>query len=276
VAALWGRGCLGVQVLGSGRPRRLTLDAYYSSPADAPRLRTRLRQALRLAGLAPGVPLRVGAVRAGRWVERWQRTLRPMSIGRFLVLPQGCRSPGAGHGRHALRVRFGQAFGTGEHASTRLCLRLLERHLRPAQSLADLGTGSGILAIAACRLGASRVVAIDDDEVALSVLRLNLHDNGLTPRVVVRRADAAHVARYGTFDVLVVNIGAMTIGRILPALVSALMPRGCCILAGILVSDESDLLRAARRLGLGLIDRRRTRPWSALVLRRAPKRTRRT
>jgi ribosomal protein L11 methyltransferase len=274
VAALWGGGCLGVRVLTSGEPPRLTLDAYYPSAAGVRRLRTRLRHALRLAGLSGRAALRLGTARDGRWVEKWQRSLRPMSIGRFLVLPQGCRAPERRRMRLVLRVRFGQAFGTGEHASTRLCVRLLERHLRPGQSFADLGTGSGILAMAACRLGASRVVAIDNDEVALSVMRRNLHDNGLTRRVVMLRADASRVIGSGPFDVVVVNIGAATIARILPALISALAPGGRCILAGILVSDEVDLLRAARRHRLGLIDRRRTRPWSALVLRREANATR--
>ncbi len=268
MAALWESGCLGVQVVTSGGPR-LTLYAYFPARAGARRLGERLRIALLDAGLPAAGRFRLTRVSPGRWVERWQRTLRPMAIGTFLVVPEGCGVAARRSGRHTLRVRFGQAFGTGEHASTRLCPRLLERHLAAGQSVADLGAGSGILSMAACRLGARHVVAIDNDGVALSVARLNLRDNGLSGQIELVCADVGDVARRGPFDVLMVNIGATTIDRILPALAAALAPCGRVILAGILVDDETDLLRAARRLRLALVDRRRSRPWSALVLRRS-------
>jgi ribosomal protein L11 methyltransferase len=113
------------------------------------------------------------------------------------------------------------------------------------------------------------VVAIDTDRVALSVARLNLEDNGLSGQVELVCADAAEAARRGPFDLLLVNIGAATIIRIMPALHAALAPGGHAILAGILVDDEVDLVRAARRHRLVLVDRRRSRPWSAVVLRRS-------
>jgi ribosomal protein L11 methyltransferase len=266
VAALWDRGCLGVQVVASGRPPRLTLDAYYPGQTGAKRLGGRLRLALRQVGLGDQAPLRLGAVRAGRWVETWQKSLRPMAIGRLLVVPEGSRAPARHHRRQAIRVRFGQAFGTGEHATTRLCLRLMGRHLAPGESVADLGTGSGILAMAACRLGAGRVVAVDDDRVALRVARANLRDNGLRRRVDLVCADATSVGALGPFDLVLVNIGAATIERILPVLGGALRAGGRAILAGILVDDERGLVRTAASIGLRPIDRRRSSPWSALVL----------
>jgi len=274
VAALWDSGCLGVQVVASGRAQRLTLNAYYPGQAGAKRLGGRLGTALRRAGVGEQARPRLSAVRAGHWVERWQRTLRPMTIGRFLIVPEGCRSVAAGRGRTLIRVRFGQAFGTGEHASTRLCLRLLETHLRPGATVADLGTGSGILAMAACRLGARRVIAVDDDEVALGVARANLRDNNLQGRVRLVRADAASARDWGPFDLVLVNIGATTIERIVPDLVSSLRPGGVVILSGILMNDEKELLRVAVSLGLRPIDRRRSLPWSALVLQRARRRRR--
>jgi len=176
-----------------------------------------------------------------------------------------------------IRVRFGQAFGTGEHASTRLCLRLLERHFAPAgASVADLGTGSGILAMAACHLGAGRVIAVDSDSVALGVARANLRDNDLQGPVRLVRADAASVRGRGPFDLVLVNIGAATIDRIVPDLGAALRPGGRAILAGILVEDEPELLRASASAGLRLVERLRSRPWSALVLRRSHRRPRKS
>lgn len=265
--AFWDSGCLGVQVRAEGRARQLTLDAYFPGLADRRRLDGKLRRAFQRAGLAPGTRPLLSAAPAGRWVERWQRTLKPMTIGPFLVVPEGCRAPAA-RGREVLRVRFGQAFGTGEHATTRLCLRLVKAHLRPGDRVVDLGTGSGILAMAARRLGAGRVVAADNDDVALDVARINLAANGLAGQIDVRLADASQACSLGPFDLALVNIGATTIERILPDLAGALAPGGRTILTGILIEDEAVLLQAGARVGLVFVEKRRSRPWSALVLRR--------
>ncbi len=268
VAGLWDSGCLGVQVTASGRVARLTLDAYF--PGLVPRLRldARLRRSLRQAGLGRSARPRLSLVPAGRWIESWQRSLRPMPIGPFLVVPEGCDAPAASPRRRVLRVRFGQAFGTGEHATTRMCLRLLGVYMRSGERVIDLGTGSGILAMAACRLGAGRVVAVDDDPAALAAARVNLADNGLAGRVDVRRSGAADACRTGPFDLALVNIGASTIERLLPDLARALSRGGRAVLAGLLIDDEDRLLHAAAGRGLVLLERRRARPWSALVLLR--------
>jgi len=267
VAALWDSGCLGVQVLASGRRRGLRLDAYFPGRAGRGRLEARLRATLRRSGLRRRP--RLTSVKEGGWIERWQRSLRPMTVGRFLILPEGRRSPESIGRRIPIRVRFGQAFGTGEHASTRLCLRLLCKHLGPPGGrVADLGTGSGILAIAARHLGARGVIGLDDDGVALAVARANLRDNGLQGSIRLIRADAAVARRHGPFDLVLANIGAATIERLLPDVEAALRRGGRAIVSGILVDDEVRILGAARAAGLRPIDRRRSRPWSALVLRR--------
>jgi len=267
VAGLWDSGCLGVQVTASGRAPRLLLDAYFPGPASLRRLDERLRRSLLRVGVGRVARARLRTVSAGRWVERWQRSLRPMSIGDFVVVPEGCAASALNR-RHVLRVRFGQAFGTGEHATTRMCLRLIGAHLRSGEQVIDLGTGSAILAMAATRLGAGRVIAVDNDPAALVVAKANLADNGLGGRVEVRRSDAAAACLLGPFDLALANIGASTIQRLLPALTRALAPGGRAILAGLLIDDEERLVRAAAGCGLVLLARRRSRPWSALVLRR--------
>ena len=273
VAAFWEAGCLGVEALSAARRRgapRLMLQAYFPGKAARGTVARRLGAALRAAGLGDlAVPV-IRPIAARPWVETWQRSLRPMPIGRtFLVVPEGCRAPRR-PGRRVIRVRFGQAFGTGEHASTRLCLRLLERHLRRGDRIVDLGTGTGILAMAAILHGAMEAVAVDDDEVALRVARANLADNRLLGRVDLLRGDAAEVLAARRCDLALVNIGATVIARLLPALARALAPDGRAILAGFLVDDEAALLRQARSLGLRESGRARSRPWSAIVLRRPP------
>jgi ribosomal protein L11 methyltransferase len=269
VAACWEAGCLGVEVVSAARiPRRprLALRAYFPALSPRRRLSGALMRSLAAAGVAPRRPLRLARVRERAWAAIWQRSLRPMRIGRtILVVPEGCAVPPAG-GRHVVRVRFGQAFGTGEHASTRLSLRLLESSLRPGDRVIDLGTGTAILAMAACRLGAGAVTGVDNDPIALRVARRNLGDNRLRRRVALRLGDAALLLHGARCDVALVNIGAASIARLLPGLRAALRPGGRAILAGILVEDEAALLKEAARLGLRLRSRLRSRPWSALLL----------
>jgi ribosomal protein L11 methyltransferase len=272
VAAFWECGCLGVEVgaravVSAREP--LALRACFPGARATGTARARLVRALRSAGVLRTGSLRLAVLIERPWVRRWRSSLRPMAIGRrILVLPEGCRKPRR-LGRVPIRVRLGQAFGTGEHASTRLSLGLLESCLRRGERVADLGTGTGILAMAASLLGARSVLAVDDDRAALGVARACLRDNGLSGRVTLRREDAGRACRRGPFDVATVNIGATVIGRILRDLSGALSPGGRAVLAGFLVEDEAFLLKHGRTCGLRLVERRRSPPWSALLLERA-------
>ena len=276
VAALWNAGCLGVESRGRRRAddpeapgrgrRRVSLAAYYPASRAPRALAAATGRALRAAGVPLVAASRPRRIADRRWVERWQRSLRPMPIGRrFLAVPEGCAAPEATR-RLALHIPFGQAFGTGEHASTRLSLVLMESALRRGDRVIDLGTGTGILAIAALRLGAASAAGIDADPVAIAVARQTRRMNRIGPGLTLRRADALSALDRRRFDLALVNIGARVIRDLLPRLSRALRPGGRAILAGILIEDEPDLIRRARRAGLRLATRRRTRPWSALLL----------
>jgi ribosomal protein L11 methyltransferase len=267
VAALWESGCLGVEVRSAGRAAGggwIVLHAWFPGTGGGVSARS-LGRALRAAGLRRPPRLRTIADRG--WVERWRRSLKPMVIGPFLVLPEGCEAPPGGR-RTPIRVRFGRAFGTGEHATTRLALRLLRRHLPEGGRVADLGTGTGLLAIAAARLGAGAVLGVDDDPAALAVARDTVRLNRLEDRIALRHADAGVAVARGPFDLVLVNIGATVITRILGAIAAGLAPRGRAILTGFLVGDEPALLARAADTGLRPVERRRSRPWSALVVGR--------
>ena len=281
VAAFWEAGCLGVEARSAARrgrrrgPGPMRLEAWFAGTHRGGALRDRLRRRLAAAGLEPGALARVDLRRVpdGRWVEAWQKTLKPMPIGRrLLALPEDCPAPSSG-GRIAIRIPFGQAFGTGEHASTRLVLRFMETLVRPGDRVLDLGTGTGILAVAALRLGAGEVTAVDSDPVAVAVARETLRRNGIVHGIALRRSDAGAALDGGRFDRILVNIGATVIGRILPGLERALAPGGTAILAGILIDDEGPLTEAAGRAGLAVVARRRLRPWSALVITKAARRS---
>jgi ribosomal protein L11 methyltransferase len=271
VAAFWEAGCLGVEVVSAARTRRrprIAMQAYFSGHLSRPSLQRRIAAALRRAGLDLPGPPDLHAVPAGDWVEQWQRTLKPMRVGRrFLIIPEGVRAP-ALRGRLPIHVRFGQAFGTGEHATTRMSLRLLESCLVPGDRVIDLGAGTCILSIAARRLGARSVLAVDNDPVAIGVARDTLKENDLVRRVRLRLDDAGRAIRAGRFDLALVNIGATIITRILPRLAAALQPGGRAILTGHLIEDEPELIDRGRDVGLDEAKRLRSGSWSALVLTR--------
>lgn len=272
VAAFWEAGCLGVEVVSVARTRlepRIAMQAYFSGHLSRATLQRRIAGALRRAGLnLPRLP-RLHAVPGGDWVEQWQRTLKPMRVGRrFLIVPEGARAP-ALRGRLPIHVRFGQAFGTGEHATTRMSLRLLESHLVPGDRVIDLGAGTCILSIAAHRLGARSVLAVDNDPVAVEVGRATLRQNDLVRRVRLHLDDAGRACRGARYDLALVNIGATIIARILPRLSAALAPGGRAILTGHLIEDELDLIARGRDAGLHETKRLRSGPWSALVLTRS-------
>ena len=271
VAAFWEAGSLGVEVISAARSRRrprVAMLAYFSDRLPRPILERRIASALRGAGLDLHDPPRLLAQPAGDWVEQWQRTMRPMRIGRrFLIVPEGIRTPALA-GRIPIHIRFGQAFGTGEHATTRMSLRLLELWLAPGESVIDLGAGTCILSIAAHRLGARRVLAVDNDPVAIEVARDTLRRNELTRLVRLRLDDAGHACRAGRFDLAMVNIGATIATRILPRVASALNRGGRAIVTGHLIEDEPDLLARGRKVGLQGMKTLRSGPWSALVMAR--------
>jgi ribosomal protein L11 methyltransferase len=247
-------------------------------PVTLRALRTRVR-GLRAFGLNPG-PVRLTHRRVGarRWTTAWRRYVRPVRVGRLYVRPSWERSP-APAGCVVVEIDPGMAFGTGLHPSTRLCLRAIVRVMASATGGAaptvyDVGTGSGILAIAAARLGAGRVWAVDNDPVAVAVARENVRRNGVARRVRVARGEGLEGAP-GRADLIAANIVADVITPMLPAARRRLAPRGVCVASGIVAGRLRDVLRAARAAGFRHQRTLAEGPWRAAVLEASPARTRR-
>ncbi|MGI9179697.1 MAG: 50S ribosomal protein L11 methyltransferase [Longimicrobiaceae bacterium] len=188
------------------------------------------------------------------WAEEWSHGLDPRRIGNhFVVTPRG-REPQLREGDRVIRLVPGLGFGTAEHATTRSCLRLLERYLSAGDQVADVGSGSGILAIAAVLLGARRVLALELDPHACAAARENVAENGVQERVEIREVEVRPetLRGEGPFSGIVANLHAGILLPLLPALARALAPRGWMIVSGILPVEKRGVLRAAREAGLHL------------------------
>jgi ribosomal protein L11 methyltransferase len=262
---LLGPDCLGAEVRSSAR-EATRLTAFFRSSDEARSAARRLAELLRGAGVAGHADrARLRAVPDRRWAERYQAALRPFPVGRrFLVDPTGKRAGGGG--RSVIALVPGGAFGTGEHATTRLCLEALERHVRPGGRWIDVGCGSGILAVAACLCGAVEVLALDIDAEAARVARATADRNAVADRVRVARAGPE--AARGSWDGVVANITGPFFRESAAALARRLAPGGRLIGSGFLVEQTGPVCDALLRERLVAEDDSRREEWGAVVFRK--------
>ena len=209
------------------------------------------------------------------WLEQIAKRNRakPLRIGSRLIVSR-TRSPKVKATR-TIVIPAEAAFGTGEHATTAMCLRMLERITRrrePGWSLLDAGTGSGILAIAGSCLGANRIVAIDNDPLASAVAKRNAAANRVH-YIEFRTGDVLTQKFPGKFDIITANLYSEILIAALPAWRRCLAPDGCLILSGILRSQESTVVSALRRSGFVADKARRRGKWIALLAVRAWKKS---
>ncbi len=163
------------------------------------------------------------------------------------------------------------AFGTGLHPTTRMCLECVEQWTRPDMRVMDVGTGSGILALAAAKLGADHVYAIDNSSVAVESATENAAINGLSERiqVVAGTLDEATAQRLaGQYDLVLANIIAQIIGSIASQLAQVLAPNGLLVVSGIIEARRQDAEGPLLAAGLELVEEHKIEDWLALVLRK--------
>ena len=248
-------GTAGIEVRPAPRGRVLLL-AYF------PRRRG-LAARLRAALAAQRAEVRPVAVPRVNWVARFREGFRPFTAGRFQVVPRwmaGTRSRDA----DTIVVEPGRAFGTGTHASTRLCLHALEElaAVRPLGAVADLGTGTGILAIAALRLGARAADAVEIDPEAVASARLHARLNRVKPRVI--EGDLAVPLRAGAYDTVLANLVAALHLERQDEIVGLGRKNARYVLSGLLVTDLPRIRRRYRALGALTVHR--DGEWAAVVL----------
>lgn len=199
------------------------------------------------------------------WNEQWEQTIKAQTIGTFFVKPTwSTEQDPAGHVQ--LEIDPKMAFGTGYHETTRLMLKFLPDVVKKGDRVLDAGTGTGILAIAAIKLGAASAFAFDIDEWSIKNTRENILLNGVEKQVEVIRGAAEVIPAEQKFEVVMANIQKNTILDMLPALSDAAADGASILLSGLLEKDKSVIEENAAEEGLVLKDVRLENEWIALHL----------
>ena len=253
---------------------------YY--PADE-KLRDRLmfiRSELeRLRGLNLGIDLGKlqildHPVAEEDWTESWKKAFRPFRLGQHMLIKPSWEACEARPGDHVIEIDPGMAFGTGTHETTGMCVELAERYVKPGDRVMDIGTGTGILAIAAAHMGAKSVLATDLDAVAVKVSRENVMNNGFGEIIEVRCGDLLQAVEPGRqAEVVIANIISDVIIQMAGPVRPCIADGGLFICSGISVERLGDVHAALEAAGYFILETMRRGEWAAVAARngqRAP------
>jgi ribosomal protein L11 methyltransferase len=250
-------GALGTETTARG------VTAYFAETPSRERIRNELFEALRIYVL-PSSSVRdmnVREVAQRDWLEEWKQNWQPVEIGRFIIAPPWSNLDKV-HDRLVIRIEPGMAFGTGTHETTRLCLEAIQKHYSDGSFL-DVGTGTGILAIAAAKLSAeARIEACDTDETAIAIARENAVLNGVADGISfwVGSIDDSTASA----DLVCANLTADVITPMMPALVGVTC--GKLILSGILETQVAMVQAALHECGIDDFEIAQDGEWVALIV----------
>ncbi len=255
-----------------GQPKQPAVSAYFPLDADFAGRREGLLQALKRLAARHALDYRITWRRiAGQnWAESWKVHFKPRRISeRLVVKPSWCEFS-ARRTDIVLEIDPGMAFGSGTHATTALCLRMLEKYLAAGQTFLDVGTGSGILMVAAARLGAVRVCGSDSDFIALATAAENLRRNGISrSRYDLMGASLTDcLSGAAAFDILAANILPPVILHLLDDARRVLRPGGVLICSGFLAKHRSAVAARMDENGIAVIDAAGQEGWVCLAGRR--------
>ena len=201
------------------------------------------------------------------WASAWKEYYHPVKIGKRLVVCPSWESYEATENEVVFKLDPGMAFGTGTHESTRLCMRLMERHMPERAHVLDLGCGSGILSIAAVLLGAAFAEGVDIDETAVRVATENAALNGVSKRCEFSAGLLENVIN-GDYQLILANIAADVIVEFAHHIAGNVSGHGILIVSGIIDERESEVMDAVKAAGLSLLEREGENGWVAMALRR--------
>lgn len=248
--------------------------AYLPMDEQVERTRRQLEEAIwHLGQIAPVGQLEYQIIADQNWMDSWKERYQPLELGENLMVLPAWVDPGIAGQKLPIIISPDMAFGTGTHPSTQLCLIALEKYGCQGKNVLDIGCGSGILSIAAVRLGAERVLGVDYDPIAIPSCERNAALNGMEGRIlfevgthsdILSRSDDLNQA-----PVVLANILAHILVKMLETgLADTVAPDGILILGGILDTQAESVIQAASQSGLSLIDTLTEQDWVVLVFKK--------
>jgi ribosomal protein L11 methyltransferase len=247
-----------------------TIEGYFAGDALLEDIKTKLQtlfSALESLGLDVGdKSIRVFQIEDRDWNGEWKKSYHTIRVTEKIWIKPSWEPPPPKTPQCLIEIDPEMAFGTGTHETTKMMLKLLEEYLRPAMSVLDIGTGSGILAIAAAKSGARRIVAHDIDPVAAQTAARNAKKNNIWQRLMLFTG-SPEALKDSTFDLILVNVNRIAIEKMLPGLKKMLTNKSKLIISGILAEEKNVLNRALRNKGL-VIDKTITEgEWIAITIK---------
>ena len=256
VALLFEMGSQGVQEDGD------VLATHFAPPLGPEEVMTRI------SGVSATATIETAETPSVDWSEAWRDRITSHRAGPFTIAPPWLADPD--DAAHTIVIDPGMAFGTGDHPTTRGVIRLMADVIQPGDTVADLGAGSAVLAIAAARLGARRVAAIEMDPDAIGNAELNVVRNGVADRVTVLEGDAAVLLPLvAPVRVILANIISSVITALLPTITEGLERGGALIFSGVLVTERAALLDVLLRTGWSVEAEDVEGEWWSALARRA-------
>ncbi len=251
---------------------RNVVRAFFPYGARSGALKREIRYFLKeIAEIYPGVggqSLHWSVLKDKNWNASWRKYFSPQKIGRSLWVTPPWLNPPSSSGRKVITIEPGMAFGTGTHPTTRGCLELLEEATSAMQgrrmTALDVGTGSGILAIAMAKMGVEKVLALDSDPVAVAVAKTNIRRNRVGKAVELSNSPVEKIR--GRFSIVVANLTTETIIDLGQSLQKRLRPDGYMVLSGILNRKVPEVMRFLTSCRLRLVRQKSEKGWSTLLL----------
>lgn len=237
-------GCGGFVLEESGKARSVEFRVYLRNSSEADSLRRKVSNYLKsMRKLALNVgqgKIGVKKVRKKDWEKFWKRDIKPIGIGeKIVVKPSWDRKKFPD--KIVIKIDPKMAFGTGRHETTRLCIKQIERLIQPGDRVLDLGTGSGILAILAAKLGASHVLAVDPDRTAVDSASENIEKNKVEDRVEVKAGTIDDKTPRDYFNLVVANLFKSRIFELFDRIKDTVKHDGIMILSGVLDSERDEV-----------------------------------
>ena len=198
------------------------------------------------------------------WNMKWEESIVPIEVTDNIAIKPSWKEYN-GSAKIVIEIDPKMSFGTGHHETTRMMICLLEKFIRGGEKILDVGTGTGVLAIAAVKLGASRCVAVDKDEWSIDNSLENIKRNGVSEKIALTRGEVASITEED-FDIVVANLNRNTLLYIEPELRRRCKAGGVLLLAGILTLDEKDIADSYSKSGFKVLETLHEAEWSALAL----------